>query len=87
MKPSGPCAAQSLTASLARRPISGAAVPPAGAQFAAYRIPKQHIDLPKGVRGLVIVPELREVRVQVSFSRFDSVGANLQASTTSIPRR
>jgi hypothetical protein len=30
------------------------------------------------VRGLVIVPELREVRVQVSFSRFDSVSANLQ---------
>ncbi len=53
-------------------------VTPAGVQFAAYRIPKQHVDLPKGVRGLVIVPELREVRVQVSFSRFDSVGANLQ---------
>jgi hypothetical protein len=27
---------------------------------------------------LVIVPELREVRVQVSFSRFDSIEANLQ---------
>ncbi len=53
-------------------------VTPPGVQFAAYRIPKQHVDLPKGVRGLVIVPELREVRVQVSFSRFDSVGANLQ---------
>ncbi len=53
-------------------------VPDAGVQFAAYRVPKHRIDLPKGVRGLVIVPELREVRVQVSFSRFDSVGANLQ---------
>src|SRR5690606_7489851 len=47
-------------------------------QFAAFRVPKNKVDLPKGVRGLVVVPELREVRVQVSFSRFDSVGANLQ---------
>jgi hypothetical protein len=53
-------------------------VPDAGAQFAAYRVPKHRVDLPPGVRGLVVVPELREVRVQVSFSRFDSVGANLQ---------
>jgi hypothetical protein len=49
-----------------------------GVQFAAYRVPKHRVDLPPGVRGLVIVPELREVRVQVSFSRFDSIGANLQ---------
>ena len=49
-----------------------------GVQFAAFRVPKSKVDLPKGVRGLVVVPELREVRVQVSFSRFDSVGANLQ---------
>jgi hypothetical protein len=53
-------------------------VPDAGVQFAAYRVPKQKVDLPAGVRGLVLVPELREVRVQVSFSRFDSIGANLQ---------
>ncbi|MFI5297925.1 MAG: DrmB family protein [Polyangiales bacterium] len=53
-------------------------ITPAGVQFAAYRVPKEKLDLPSGVRGLVIVPELREVRVQVSFSRFDSVGANLQ---------
>ena len=53
-------------------------LPDPGVEFAAYRIPKHRIDLPKGVRGLVVVPELREVRVQVSFSRFDSVGANLQ---------
>ncbi len=53
-------------------------LPDAGVEFAAYRIPKQRIDLPPGVRGLVVVPELREVRVQVSFSRFDAVGANLQ---------
>jgi hypothetical protein len=51
---------------------------PQGVQFAAYRIPDARADLPKGVRRLVIVPELREVRVQVSFSRFDSVSANLQ---------
>ncbi len=52
--------------------------PDAGVLFAAYRVPKNKVDLPPGVRGLVVVPELREVRVQVSFSRFDSVGANLQ---------
>jgi len=53
-------------------------IPDPGVQFAAYRIPKQRIDLPPGVSGVVIVPEMREVRVQVSFSRFDSIGANLQ---------
>jgi hypothetical protein len=53
-------------------------LPDAGVEFAAYRIPKTRIDLPTGVRGLIVVPELREVRVQVSFSRFDAVGANLQ---------
>lgn len=52
--------------------------PEEGVEFAAYRVPKSRIKLPTGVRGLVIVPELREVRVQVSFSRFDSVSANLQ---------
>jgi hypothetical protein len=52
--------------------------PEDGVEFAAYRIPKSRISLPEGVRGLVIIPELREVRVQVSFSRFDSVSANLQ---------
>jgi hypothetical protein len=52
--------------------------PEPNAEFAAYRIPPSRITLPKGVRGLVIVPELREVRVQVSFSRLDSVNANLQ---------
>src|SRR5690606_2799626 len=51
---------------------------PEKALFAAYRIPAQSADLPAGVSRLVIVPELREVRVQVSFSRFDSVSANLQ---------
>lgn len=48
------------------------------AEFVAFRIPNERADLPAGVRRLVIVPELREVRVQVSFSRFDSVNANLQ---------
>lgn len=51
---------------------------PAGAKFAAFRIPKNKLDVPPGVRGVVVVPELREVRVQVSFSRFDSISANLQ---------
>ncbi len=53
-------------------------VAPEGTLFAAYRIPPHRADLPNGVSRLVIVPELREVRVQVSFSRFDSVSANLQ---------
>jgi hypothetical protein len=53
-------------------------VPDAGVQFAAYRVPRHKLDLPPGIGGLVVVPELREVRVQVSFSRFDSIGANLQ---------
>jgi hypothetical protein len=53
-------------------------VPDPGVQFAAYRVPKHRVSLPNGVRGLVVVPELREVRVQVSFSRFDSVSTNLQ---------
>ncbi len=47
-------------------------------KFVAFRIPAGRADLPTGVSRLVIVPELREVRVQVSFSRFDSVSANLQ---------
>jgi hypothetical protein len=47
-------------------------------EFAAYRIPKSRISLPKACAGWCMVPELREVRVQVSFSRFDSVSANLQ---------
>ncbi len=49
-----------------------------GIQFAAYRVPKRKLALPEGIAGLVVVPEMREVRVQVSFSRFDSIGANLQ---------
>jgi hypothetical protein len=52
--------------------------PQQGVEFAAFRIPRSRIQLPPGIRGLVVVPELREVRVQVSFSRFDSVSANLQ---------
>ncbi len=51
---------------------------PRGVQFAAYRIPPARADLPNGLSRLVIVPELREVRVQVSFSRFDSISANVQ---------
>jgi hypothetical protein len=64
---------------LLNAPIEQAGVvPDAGVQFAAYRVPKQRLDVPPGIKGLVVVPELREVRVQVSFSRFDSIGANLQ---------
>lgn len=53
-------------------------LPDEGVEFAAYRIPEARAELPPGVRGLVVVPELREVRVQVSFSRLNSVTANLQ---------
>jgi hypothetical protein len=53
-------------------------VPDRGVEFAAYRVPSRRVVLPAGVAGLVLVPELREVRVQVSFSRFDTVSANLQ---------
>lgn len=53
-------------------------LPDEKALFAAYRIPAARVDLPPGVASLCVVPELREVRVQVSFSRFDSVSANLQ---------
>jgi hypothetical protein len=52
--------------------------PEPGCQFAAFRIPKARIDLPEGVRGLIIIPEMREIRVQVSFSRLDSISSNLQ---------
>lgn len=52
--------------------------PDPGVQFAAYRIPPARVDLPVGVRGLVVVPVLREVRVQLSFSRIDSFSANAQ---------
>jgi hypothetical protein len=53
-------------------------LPEPGVQFAAFRVPSHRIDLPAGIRRLIVVPELREVRVQVSFSRFDSIGANMQ---------
>ncbi len=53
-------------------------LPQRDAKFAAYRVPKHRVDLPVGVSRLVVVPVMREVRVQVSFSRFDSVSANLQ---------
>ena len=52
--------------------------PDRGATFAAYRVPRARTDVPAGVAGLVLVPELREVEVQVSFSRFDTVSADLQ---------
>lgn len=52
--------------------------PDAGVQFAAFRIPPNRIELPSGVKALIVVPEMREVRVQVSFSRLGSISANLQ---------
>jgi hypothetical protein len=52
--------------------------PEVGCQFAAFRVPPSRIDLPRGVRGLIVIPELREIRVQVSFSRLDSISSNLQ---------
>lgn len=53
-------------------------IPERGVEFSAFRVPSDSIDLPHGIGGLVVVPELREVRVQLSFSRFDSIGADLQ---------
>jgi hypothetical protein len=52
--------------------------PDAGCQFAAFRIPPSRVSLPPGVRGLIVIPEMREIRVQVSFSRLDSISSNLQ---------
>jgi hypothetical protein len=52
--------------------------PEPGTQFAAFRIPRSRIELPQGVRQLIVIPEMREIRVQVSFSRLDSVSSNLQ---------
>lgn len=52
--------------------------PDADCQFAAFRVAPARVDLPKGVSGLIVVPEMREIRVQVSFSRLDSVSSNLQ---------
>jgi len=64
---------------LVAAPLEKAGVQPdPDALFAAYRVPPKRAKLPPGIGGLVVVPELREVRVQVSFSRFDSVSANLQ---------
>lgn len=52
--------------------------PEEGVQFAAFRVPAHRVDLPAGVRGLIVIPEMREIRVQVSFSRLDSISSNLQ---------
>lgn len=41
-------------------------------------MPPDRADLPTGVSRLVVVPELREVRVQISFSRFTALNPNLQ---------
>ncbi len=51
---------------------------PQGVKFAAFDIPEDRADLPPGVSRLVVVPELREVRVQIRFSRFAALSANLQ---------
>ncbi len=64
---------------LVRAPVEQPGVhPQRGAIWAAYRVPKQRVDLPKGIGGLVVVPVLREVRVQVSFSRLVSISPNFQ---------
>jgi hypothetical protein len=52
--------------------------PESGCQFAAFRIPMGRIELAKGIKQLIVIPEMREIRVQVSFSRLDSVSSNLQ---------
>ncbi|MCA9718155.1 MAG: DUF1998 domain-containing protein [Myxococcales bacterium] len=51
---------------------------PEKTQFAAYTIPEHRADLPPGVSRLVVVPKLHKIRVQVSFSRFLFLSANLQ---------
>ncbi|HRI08053.1 MAG TPA: DUF1998 domain-containing protein [Nannocystaceae bacterium] len=51
---------------------------PEGVLFAAFQVPKARADLPAGISRLVLVPVLSEVRVQISFSRFVALSANLQ---------
>jgi hypothetical protein len=51
---------------------------PEGVLFAAYQIPTARAELCAGVSRLVVVPVLNEVRVQISFSRFVALSANLQ---------
>jgi hypothetical protein len=53
-------------------------VPEPGRRFAAFRVQDVRANLPSGVERLVVVPELREVRVQISLSRFDAVSPDLQ---------
>jgi len=52
--------------------------PDVDTQFAAFRVPPERVDLPPGIKGLIVIPEMREIRVQVSFSRLDSISSNLQ---------
>jgi phosphatidylserine/phosphatidylglycerophosphate/cardiolipin synthase-like enzyme len=59
--------------------------PDAGCQLAAFRVPSSRVDLPPGVRGLIVIPEMREIRAQVSFSRLDSISSNLQGEFDSNP--
>jgi hypothetical protein len=54
------------------------ALAPQGSEFAAFEIPAARANLPRGLARLVVVPELREVKVQLSFSRFASLSADLQ---------
>lgn len=49
-----------------------------GQRFAAFRAHGKDLKLPTGIKGLIVVPELREVRVQVSFSRLEPLAADLQ---------
>lgn len=51
---------------------------PQGVKFAAFEVPEDRADLSPGISRLVVVPELREVRVQISFSRFSALSADLQ---------
>lgn len=50
-------------------------IPPAEDDFYACRVPSHGI---KGVKSVILVKKLRQVRVQVGFTRLEAQGANLQ---------
>lgn len=62
---------------LAQRTEVGGELPPQNASFWARRL-ADRTKLPAGVGPIVLAKKLREVRVQVGFSRFRSVNLNAQ---------
>ncbi|MGM0578736.1 MAG: DrmB family protein [Myxococcota bacterium] len=57
--------------------------PPAGDDFFAKRLPASELtaDLPAGVAGVTLAYKLREVRVQLGFTRFSPAVRNRQGET------